>query len=128
MELEARSPTERLHLAGADRPEIAAVAWKRPSGWDWPDWLPVERVPASLPMHKDRLHWCMKAIGWSLEELARRIHTHESSVRQMGRGRREIPDDLAYWIEVKTNQILSSPMLPDNWRAKPGRGASGGAP
>ena len=125
MELEARSQiahVERLHLAPHGRPDIADVAWKRPPGFVWPDWLPVERVAASLPMQKDRFHWCLAAIGWTAGELARRIHMHESSVRQMGRGRRDIPEDLAYFLEVKTALALSTPLLPDNWRPKPVRG------
>lgn len=98
---------------------IETIAWSPPPGWLAPDWLAPEPEPASLPMQKDRFRWCLHAIGWSLEELARRIHTHESSIRQMGRGRRDIPDTLAMWLELQAARTLSGPLVPDGWRAKP---------
>lgn len=104
-----------------DRPlsDLEAVVWRAPRGWSPPDWLDDEPCPATLPMTADRFHWCLQAIGWSAGELARRIHTHDSSVRQMGRGRRVIPDTLAIWLEGWAAAMLRGPLLPDRWREKP---------
>lgn len=99
--------------------DVTAVAWRPLADFAWPDWLPLESEPASLPMTGTRMRWCLLAIGWSQEELARRIHTHESSVRQMVRGRRDIPDTLAIWLERQVSRMLCGPMKPDGWRAKP---------
>jgi hypothetical protein len=94
----------------ADRPpEITDVAWKRPDGWIWPAWLQFERVPASLPMSKERLVWCLDAIGWTLEQLANRVHIQEGTVRQMGRGRKPIPDELAFYVEHMAKLVLDTP-------------------
>ena len=99
-------------------PEVA-VAWRAPPGWIAPEWLAEEPEPASLPMTKDRMEWCLHALGWSLMELARRVHTHELSIRQMARGRRDIPDVLAVWLEQRAAHSLADPPLPDGWRSKP---------
>jgi hypothetical protein len=96
--------------------QIHRAAWKAPAGWKTPHWLEAEPHPACLPMSKDRMHWCLHAIGWSLQELAWRVHTHESSIRQMGRGKRPIPDVLAIWLEHLTTAMLALPAVPDGWR------------
>ncbi len=115
MERKARSPNE----TPSNEPDRAmATAWHAPAGWPWPTWLEPEPEPAGLPMSKDRMRWCLHALGWSLEELARRVHTHESSIRQMARGRRSIPDPLALWLEAKVALLLGSPLEPDGWRPK----------
>jgi transcriptional regulator with XRE-family HTH domain len=40
--------------------------------------------------------WC---IGWSQGELARRVRLDESTIRQICRGARRCPDDVAVWVE-----------------------------
>ena len=92
--------------------------WRAPEGWIAPDWLEPEPGPAGLPMTKERFQWCMHALGWSLQELARRVHTNEASIRQMARGRRDIPDALARWLEMRAAHSLADPALPDGWRAR----------
>lgn len=98
--------------------DIAAIAWRAPPGWVAPPWLEPE-PPVSVPMRATRMRWCLQAIGWSLEELSRRVYTNEASIRQMARDRRSIPDELATWLEAKAAHMLASPQLPENWRAAP---------
>jgi len=133
MERQARPP-ENTALAEPvrdmhrfdDRPiaDLEAVLWRPPPGWEAPEWLP-EEPPASLPMDYRRFQWCVRAIGWSLNEVGRRIHTDEGSVRQMGRGRRLIPDTLAIWLEMLAARTLNGPLEPDGWRPKPMIGHDG---
>ncbi len=99
--------------------DIADVAWVPPDDWPWPDWLDEPPEPPALPMTKDRMCWCLHAIGWSAHELARRVHSHEASIRQMARGTRAIPDALAFWLEAKANMMLKSSIVPRDWRPKP---------
>lgn len=51
------------------------------------------------PMTTDRMRWCLDQIGWPQRELARRLHANESTVRAMARGMRDIPPELAEWLE-----------------------------
>jgi hypothetical protein len=104
--------------------KLARVAWRAPPGWIAPAWLPPEAEPPSLPMTSDRLRWVMSAIGWSWQEIARRIRTHVSSVRQMGGGWRGIPDTLAIWLEETGARTLAGPGEHDGWRPKPVETAS----
>ena len=80
--------------------------------------LSLPPPPFSLPYPYERMKWALKVIGWPARELARRIHTHESSVRQMLRNKRAIPDPLAYWIEGLARMHQASPE-PLGWRPKP---------
>ena len=63
------------------------------------------------------MRWCLHVIGWSQEELSRRLNTHESTVRQMARGRRPITDTLAIWLEMLAARALHGPLLPNGWRS-----------
>lgn len=53
-----------------------------------------------MGMTPTRLRECIALPGWSLRELARRLAMDDGSVRQMGSGKREIPDNLAGWLEL----------------------------
>jgi hypothetical protein len=122
MEHEARS-IEEYPVVGRRAepalPDIASVAWRPTDDWPWPEWLPEEPAPAGLPMTGWRMRWCLLAIGWSLGELSRRVHTHESNIRKMGRDQKPIPDTLAIWLEEKAAMMLGSPLEPRGWRPKP---------
>ena|ERR1700733_3214862 len=109
MDREARSP-----------PDLAAVTWRAPPGWIAPDWLEPEPEPAGLPMTKDRFRWCLHVIGWNFAELGRRLNVHETSIRQMGTGRRNIPHVLALWLEGKAKATLEAPLVPEGWRTEGG--------
>ena len=98
---------------------VQAVAWRPPPGWIKPHWFPDEPHPASLPMTKDRLDWCLAILGWSLTELAFRLHTHDASVRQWQKGRRDISRTVAYWLEDKAAEALEGRNMPYGWRDKP---------
>ena len=116
--------TESLQNRNADEPEITLetllnTAWKAPQGWERPHWFVDEPCPPSLPMHKDRLEWCITMLGWSLAELAYRVHTNESSVRQWQKGRRPIPDPLNVFLEEAVARLLGGRLMPQGWRAKP---------
>lgn len=52
------------------------------------------------PMMPDEMRECLETLGWGQRELARQINSHESSVRQMARGKREIPETLAVWLRT----------------------------
>lgn len=99
-------------------PNIHRVAWKAPPGWIAPGWLRPEPGPATLPMGKFRFRWCLHVLGWSPMVLAERIHTHESSIRQMGRDKRPIADNLALWLEEGAARVLAGWREPDGWREK----------
>lgn len=104
----------------AMRQSLDEVRWRAPQGWDAPWWLDVEPA-AALPMSPDRLRWCMQAIGWSQEELARRLDKDPASIRQMARGRRQIPYVVAVWLEQLAARSLGDASFyqPPGWT--PGR-------
>jgi transcriptional regulator with XRE-family HTH domain len=56
-------------------------------------------TPLTLPMPWRRLRYNLWCIGWSQGELARRARLDESTIRQMCRGARRCPDELAVWVE-----------------------------
>ena len=105
--------------AGEDEGDESDLVIRPPVGWVKPDWLNDEPEPASLPMTNGRMRWVLHVLGWSLEELSRRVHTHDSSIRQMARDKRDIPDTLALWLEESAALMLSGPALPVGWRPKP---------
>jgi transcriptional regulator with XRE-family HTH domain len=80
---------------------------------------PEPPAPFALPYTGERLVWALAVIGWSKNELARRLNTDEGSVRQMCRNRRLIPDVLGLWLETLAalHQALPQPM---GWRSKAG--------
>ena len=54
---------------------------------------------AAVAMTASRFRWCVRAIGWSVGELATRLDMDDASIRQMMRGSRTIPVTLAAWLE-----------------------------
>jgi hypothetical protein len=79
--------------------------------------FPEPPVPFAIPYPSERMSWALDVIGWPARELAQRIHTHEASVRQMLRGRREIPDVLGIWVETLAQMMIALPE-PYGWRPK----------
>ena len=55
-----------------------------------------------MPMSPTRLRDRLDALGWGINQLARRVGgLAESSAQQMARDKRAIPDNLAAWVEVR---------------------------
>ena len=50
-------------------------------------------------MTKERMAEIMRQIGWSSRELGRRLGVRESSIRRYLQGSREVPPNLAAWLE-----------------------------
>jgi transcriptional regulator with XRE-family HTH domain len=67
-------------------------------------------------MTPDRLDECRRILGWTNAELARRLDVREGSIRAWLSGRREIPPNLAHWIEERTRRALEGPQIPDGWK------------
>lgn len=65
----------------------ACPAWVRPG------------ILFRMSMSPTRLRACIALPGWSLRELARRTSEDDGTVRQMGSGKRPVPNDLAAWLE-----------------------------
>lgn len=78
--------------------------------------IPEPKTELTLPCPWRRLRYNLECIGWSQNELARRIRLDDSGVRQMCRGAREIPDDVAIWVEqlAAVHRALWEPPL---WEA-----------
>jgi hypothetical protein len=51
-------------------------------------------------MTSEQLSECLRTLGWSARELARRVNRGERLIRRMCEGREEIPDNLADWGAV----------------------------
>jgi ribosome-binding protein aMBF1 (putative translation factor) len=66
-------------------------------------------------MSPDRMRWALEQIGWGQRELARRLAANESTIRAMARGNREIPIELAVWLETLASVHISLPK-PAGWR------------
>lgn len=98
--------------------DIADFAWKAPPGWIAPHWFEPEPHPPALPMTALRLTWCLDMLGWSVGELARRLHANDGGVRKMARGSAPIPNQVAVFMEVAVAHALSGPLMPPNWRPK----------
>jgi transcriptional regulator with XRE-family HTH domain len=56
-----------------------------------------------------RLRWCLERIGWSRQELARRLTINESTVAHMVQGKRFIPNRLAIWVDTLANLMIALP-------------------
>jgi hypothetical protein len=53
-------------------------------------------------MTADELSDCLRQIGWSARELARRVGWDEQTVRRMCGGSEPIPDELTAWVRGVT--------------------------
>jgi hypothetical protein len=78
--------------------------------------MPEPPVPFSLPYSGERLRWAISVIGWPINEAARRLNIDNSSLRQMFRNRRLIPNVLGLWAESLAAIHLSMP-VPFGWRS-----------
>jgi hypothetical protein len=59
----------------------------------------------------------LKAIGWSVAELQRRLGVRGDTVRQWLSNRREIPPNLERWLYQVRDAQGQAPALPDGWRS-----------
>jgi DNA-binding transcriptional regulator YdaS (Cro superfamily) len=78
---------------------------------------PLDQLPRpGLPMSGARLEYCLDVIGWTPKATSRRLRIHPDCVRQMVKGKRNIPNQLAIWIE-KLAAGQPADEYPENWRA-----------
>jgi transcriptional regulator with XRE-family HTH domain len=68
-------------------------------------------------MTPDEFRNALADIGWSQKELARRLDSNESNIRQMARGYRPIPDVLATWL-VGLAALLGDWAPPPKWNSR----------
>ena len=66
-------------------------------------------------MTGEQLSECLRTLGWSARELARRVNRGERLIRRMCEGREEIPDNLADWVRQLSEIMARQPHLPKNW-------------
>jgi len=78
--------------------------------------VPEPPVPFSLPYTGERMAWANNVIGWPKNEAARRLNINDSSLRQMCRNRRFIPDVLGLWLEGLAAIHIAMP-VPFGWRS-----------
>jgi plasmid maintenance system antidote protein VapI len=58
----------------------------------------------------------LKRIGWSSNELARRLGVGYRSLNGWLNGTRPIPENLAVWLREVAVALDNAPPLPDGWR------------
>jgi hypothetical protein len=63
----------------------------------------------SLPMTPERINWCLAVLGWSRNELARRLSIAETTAAQMMRGNRDTPHRVGVWLETLAQMMLALP-------------------
>jgi hypothetical protein len=63
----------------------------------------------------DEMSDCLRRIGWSANELGRRLNVNEHRLRRMLTGRAEIPPNLAEWLRCYAQAIGRLPPLPKDW-------------
>jgi plasmid maintenance system antidote protein VapI len=61
----------------------------------------------------------MRQIGWTATELAKRLGISDRGVRRYLTGQREIPDNLADWLQQVATALQSVPSVPKDWRGQP---------
>jgi DNA-binding transcriptional regulator YiaG len=59
----------------------------------------------------------LKTLGWTPQELARRLSVRNDSVYAWLTNRRPIPQTLADWLRLHRTAQGSVPPLPENWRS-----------
>jgi len=70
-------------------------------------------------MSGDEMAALLLKLGWSSHELARRLSVRPHSVAGWTSGRRDIPPNLADWLELRARLEEDAPPLPDGWERKP---------
>lgn len=76
----------------------------------------------SMPMKAPRLLWCLEVIGWSRGELARRLDVSETTAKTFVNGKRNIPANLAIWLETLASMHMALP-APHFWHENADVGA-----
>jgi hypothetical protein len=66
-------------------------------------------------MTNERMAEIMRQIGWSSQELGRRLGVREISIRRYLQGSREVPPNLATWLEGLATLVGAYSSLPDDW-------------
>lgn len=60
-------------------------------------------------MTPGRLRECLSALDWTQRGLARLLERPEGTVRQWARGAVRVPDDVAEWLEIRTQHAERTP-------------------
>jgi transcriptional regulator with XRE-family HTH domain len=67
-------------------------------------------------MQPEEMRELLEQIGWSSNELARRLGINQRSVGDYRSGKRPIPDNLASWLRAMAAAVRAMPAQPENWR------------
>lgn len=78
---------------------------------------PVESEKASV-VTGDEMSDALRRIGWSVNELSRRLRIGERRLRRMTDGREEIPENLADWLRGLAENMDRQPRMPKDWRMR----------
>jgi hypothetical protein len=84
---------------------------------------PKEPCPFTLPLPADRLNWQLEVLGWSRQELARRLEVSSSKAAHWCQGVSFMPNRVAIWMETKAQVMLAHP-APLMWHRDPRIGAA----
>jgi hypothetical protein len=60
---------------------------------------------------------CLRAIGWQISELSRRLSVREDTIRGWLTDRRPIPPNVERWLYQVRDGINTAPALPADWRS-----------
>jgi transcriptional regulator with XRE-family HTH domain len=63
----------------------------------------------TLPLSSAHLAWQLDMIGWSDGELARRLNVAPTKVSKWRRGKSNIPNQVALWLETLAQMVTSIP-------------------
>lgn len=80
--------------------------------------FPAPPVPFSLPLDHQRAQWQLEVIGWSRQELGRRLDVSPTKVANWMTGRSFMPNRVSIWLEqlALTMMALPGPLL---WERHP---------
>ena len=75
--------------------------------------FPPAPVEFSLPLDYRRAQWQLEVIGWSRQELARRLDVSPTKVANWMQGRSFMPNRVGIWLEqlALTMMALPGPLL-----------------
>jgi hypothetical protein len=60
----------------------------------------------------------MRTMGWNAPALAAHLDVPTKTVRDWMSGRREVPANLASWIQTRADAWRDLPDLPEGWHAR----------
>jgi hypothetical protein len=69
-----------------------------------------------LRMTGGEMSECLRAIGWPLAELCRRLSIREDTARGWLTNRRPIPPNVERWLHAVRDNLANAPALPDGWQ------------